>query len=159
MAYRRTLLQELETLLHVESILAFSSLVILIINGCRLNRIRKDRYRSRILTGRHHVTKFNNRFYKVLENVIIIATNPQPPVRQMVATLTTSPTPAWMTTVCQMVDDRLSSGCQPVALSHFPIPEKMPQTRIQPVLQPHGNHMATTWQPSGNHLRAQVRIV
>ena len=34
MAYRRTLLQELKTLLHVESILAFSSLVILIINGC-----------------------------------------------------------------------------------------------------------------------------
>lgn len=148
MAYRRTLLKELKTLLHVESILAFSSLVILIINGYRLNRIRKDRYRSRILTGRHHVTKFNNRFYKILENVSIIATNPQPPVRQMVATLTTGPTPAWMTTVCQMVDDRLSSGCQPVALSYFPILEKMPQTRIQPVLQPPGNHMATIWQPS-----------
>lgn len=143
MAYRRTLLQELKTLLHVESILAFSSLVILIINGCQHNRIRKNRYRSRILTGRHHVTKFNNRFYKALENVNIIATNPQPPVRQMVATLTTSPTPAWMTTACQMVDDWLSSGCPPVALSYFPIPEKMPQTRIQPVLQPPGNHLAT----------------
>lgn len=66
MAYRRTLLQELKTLLHVESILAFSSLVILIINGCRHNRIRKDRYRFRILTGRHCITKFSNEFYKVL---------------------------------------------------------------------------------------------
>jgi hypothetical protein len=148
MAYRRTLLQELKTLLYVESILAFSSLVILIINGCRLNRIRKDRYRSRILTGRHRITKFNNRFHKVLGNVNVIATNPQPPVRQMVATLTTSPTPAWMTTVCQMVDDRLTTSCQPVALSYFPIPEKMPQTRIQPALQPDVNHMATIWQPS-----------
>ncbi|WP_317303720.1 hypothetical protein [Acidaminococcus timonensis] len=110
MAYRRTLLQELKTLLHVESILAFSSLVILIINGCRLNRIHKDRYRSRILTGRHIITKFSNKFYKVLWNVNIIATNPQPPVRQMVATLTTSPTPAWMTTVCQMGDDWLTTG-------------------------------------------------
>lgn len=108
MAYRRTLLQELKTLLHVESILTFSSLVILIINGCRHNRIRKYWYCSRIFTGKHHITKFNNRFYKVLKNVNIIATNPQPPVRQMVATLTTGPTPAWMTTVCQMVDDRLS---------------------------------------------------
>ena len=143
MAYRRALLQELKTLLHVESILAFSSLVILIINGCRHNRIRKDRYRSRILTGRHYITKFSNKFYKILCNVNVIATNPQPPGRQMVATLTTSPTPAWMTTVCQMVDDRLTTGCQPVALSYFPIPEKMPQTRIQPVLQPPDNHLAT----------------
>ena len=148
MAYRRTLLQELKTLLHVESSLAFSSLVILIINGCRLSRIRKDRYRSRILTGRHSITKFSNIFCRIFENVNFIATNPRPPVRQMVATLTTGPTPAWMTTVCQMVDDRLSSGCQPVALSSFPIPEKMPQTRIQPVLQPPGNHMTTIWQPS-----------
>lgn len=143
MAYRRTLLQELKTLLHVESILAFSSLVILIINGCRLNRIRKDRYRSRILTGRRRITKFVNKFYKIILNVNIIATNPQPPVRQMVTTLPTSPTPAWMTTVCQMVDDRLSSGCQPVALPYFPIPGKMPQTRIQPVLQSNGNHLTT----------------
>lgn len=148
MAYRRTLLKELKTLLHVESILAFSSLVILFINGYRLNRIRKDRYRFRILTGRHYITKFANKFYKALGNVNVIATNPQPPVRQMVATLTTGPTPAWMTTVCQMVDDRLSSGCQPVALSYFPIPENMPQTRIQPALQPDGNHLATIWQPS-----------
>lgn len=143
MAYRRTLLQELKTLLQVKSILAFSSLVILIINGCRLNRIRKDRYRSRIFTGRHNITNFSDRFYKVFENVNAIVTNPQPPVRQMVATLTTGPTPAWMTTVCQMVDDWLSTGCQPVDLSYFPIPEKMPQTRIQPVLQPDVNHLAT----------------
>ncbi len=148
MAYRRTLLQELKTLLHVESILAFSSLVILIINGCRHNRIRKDRYRARILTGRHRITKFSNKFYKVLWNVNIIATNPQPPVRQMVATLTTGPTPAWMTTVCQMVDDWLSIGC-PVL---FPDSGKN-------AADPHPACPATGWQPSGNHLRAQVRIV
>jgi hypothetical protein len=141
MAYRRTLLQELKTLLHVESILAFSSLVILIINGCRHNRIRKDRYRARILIGRHYITKFNNRFYEVLDNVSIIATNPQPPVRQMVATLTTSPTPAWMTTVCQMVDDWLSTGC-PVL---FPDSGKN-------AADPHPACPATTWQPHGNHL-------
>lgn len=148
MAYRGMLLQELETLLHVESILAFSSLVILIINGCRLNRIHKDRYRSLILTGRHRITKFNNKFYKVLKNVNIIATNPQPPVRQMVATLTTSSTPAWMTTVCQMVDDWLSTGC-PVL---FPDSGKN-------AADPHPACPATRCQPPGNHLRAQVRLV
>lgn len=144
MAYRRTLLQELKTLLQVKSILAFSSLVILIINGCRLNRIRKDRYRSRILTGRHHITKFSNKFYKVLGNVNIIATNPQPPVRQMVATLTTSPTPAWMTTACQMVDDRLTTGCQPVALSISQFRKKC----RRPASSLPCNRMSTTWQPS-----------
>jgi hypothetical protein len=137
MAYRRTLLQELKTLLHVESILAFSSLVILIINGCRLNRIRKDRYRSRILTGRHCITKFSSRFYKVLWNVNTIATNPQPPVRQMVATLTTGPTPAWMTTVCQMVDDWLSIG--------FPV--LFPDSGKN-AADPHPACPATGWQPS-----------
>lgn len=123
MAYRRTLLQELKTLLHVESILAFSSLVILIINRCRLNRIRKDRYRFRILTGKLHITKFNNRLYKAIENVNDIATNPQPPVRQMVATLTT--------------------GC-PVLFPDFGKNAADPHPACPAITwQPHGNHLAT----------------
>ena len=64
----RTTVEDLKNLLDMEYILAFSSGVILIKNWCQHNRIRKDRYRSSILTERHYITKLDDGTYKILED-------------------------------------------------------------------------------------------
>jgi len=73
MAYHRMLLKNLirngrsEKLFGYGAHPDFSSGVILIKNWCQHNRIRKDRYRSRIFTGRHIITKFNKRLYEIIQ--------------------------------------------------------------------------------------------
>ncbi|WP_416182245.1 hypothetical protein [Acidaminococcus timonensis] len=64
----RTTVEDLKNLLNVEYILVFSSGVILIKNWCQHNKIRRDRYRSSILTERQYITKLEDGTYKVLEN-------------------------------------------------------------------------------------------